>query len=152
MSKQNGGEGGIIINMSSLAGKDTCFVNNNFLLVIWTTEVNLQSIFIIISGLKLKLCLIFFVLLMTLWNFLLHIKRLNCMFTSIILNCDFLSYLTKVLFKHTHTHVYFPRIIVFQWLLWDSWSVIHVKAPLAKWKVQREVKVPLCDFNTNMEF
>lgn len=59
MSKQNGGEGGIIINMASLAGKDTCFANNNFLLVIWTTEVNLQSTFIVISGLKLKLCLIF---------------------------------------------------------------------------------------------
>lgn len=30
MSKQNGGEGGIIINMASLAGKDACFANNNF--------------------------------------------------------------------------------------------------------------------------
>ena len=29
MSKQNGGEGGIIINMSSLAGKDNYDVNND---------------------------------------------------------------------------------------------------------------------------
>lgn len=59
MSKQNGGEGGIIINMSSLAGKDSYYVNNNLLLVIKTTEINLYNIFIINLGLKLKLCLIF---------------------------------------------------------------------------------------------
>lgn len=60
MSKQNGGEGGIIINMSSLAGKDNYHVNNDFLLVIGTTKVTLQSVFIINSGLKLKLGLLFF--------------------------------------------------------------------------------------------
>lgn len=56
MSKQNGGEGGIIINMSSLAGKGNYYIKCNiFLLVIWTTETNLQSIFIINSSLKLKI-------------------------------------------------------------------------------------------------
>ena len=60
MSKQNGGEGGIIINMSSLAGKDNYHVTNDFLLVIGTTKVTLQSVFIINSGLKLKLGLLFF--------------------------------------------------------------------------------------------
>lgn len=56
MSKQNGGEGGIIINMSSLAGKGNYYIKRNiFLLVIWTTETNLHSIFIINSSLKLKI-------------------------------------------------------------------------------------------------
>lgn len=52
MSKQNGGEGGIIINMSSLAGKDNYDVNDDFLLVIWTTKVSLQSALITNSGLR----------------------------------------------------------------------------------------------------
>lgn len=56
MSKQNGGEGGIIINMSSLAGKGNYYIKRNiFLLVIWTTETNLHSLFIINSSLKLKI-------------------------------------------------------------------------------------------------
>lgn len=74
MSKQNGGEGGIIINMSSLAGKDSYYINNNFLLVIWTTKVNLQRIFSISSGLELKMCLIV-LLLLAVWDFLLHNVR-----------------------------------------------------------------------------
>ena len=88
MSKQNGGEGGIIINMSSLAGKDNYDVNNDFLLVIWTTEISLQNVFITNSGLKWQLGLLFFLL--VLWDFLFHnIKSLNSKFLSFVLNCDF---------------------------------------------------------------
>lgn len=144
MSKQNGGEGGTIINMSSLAGKDPCFANNNFLLVIWITEVNLQSTFIIISGLKLELCWIFICFINGSVEFPIAYQT----FELYVYFCDFKLWLLKLsywmLFKHTH--VYFPRVTVFQRLLWDSWSVIYVKAPLAKWKVQKEVKVSWCDF------
>lgn len=113
MSKQNGGEGGIIINMSSLAGKDNYHVNNDFLLVIGTTKVTLQSVFIINSGLKLKLGLLFFFLLV-LWNFLLYdIRSSNSKFIPIILNCDFLflQYYFKKMYR------YFPRVAICQRLL-----------------------------------
>lgn len=47
MSKQNGGEGGVIINMSSLAGKNNSYLNRKvFLLVMWTTKVNLWNLWI----------------------------------------------------------------------------------------------------------
>lgn len=55
MSKQNGGEGGVIINMASLAGKSIICINNDFFLVILATKVNFQSQFIINSSFKLKL-------------------------------------------------------------------------------------------------
>lgn len=55
MSKQNGGEGGVIINMASLAGKSIICINNDFFLVILATKVNFQSQFVINSSFKLKL-------------------------------------------------------------------------------------------------
>lgn len=68
MSKQNGGEGGIIINMSSLAGKGTIELvvkvfNNN----VSHTSKSLPS------SLKFNICLILF---MVLWNFTLRNNKI----------------------------------------------------------------------------
>lgn len=44
---------------------------------------------------------------MALWNFLLrNIKSSNYMFISLILNCDFSSYLIAVLFKKNNNNMY----------------------------------------------